>query len=257
MVLGHAGTDFPALIIKARPREHTTVSRLRLPAFHDIARLVGRDADETEANLYNYYANPNRAFFNYHRARALCRYAFGRMLPLQQILEGCRRERTEQGRHCNSEVLKLLWGMSAGRVVQTYELAPRFLTIRKDLNIRVALPFYFVEGRRAYAFWLQPRKSYALNTKELALLASMVKLAVLVDDFQDVGFELCDMRAPAEGEDRQPTTYHLESFEILSETETRDRLQLLAIAYDRLVARGVQRSQRTPKHPPSPAPGLF
>jgi hypothetical protein len=141
--------------------------------------------------------------------------------------------------------------------VQTYEIAPRFLAIRKDLNIRVALPFYFVEDGKASAFWLQPRKEYALNVGQLALLASMVKLAILVDDFRDVGLEVCDMSAPARGKDRKPSIYTLDSFKILSEGETRDKLQLLAIAYDRVVARGVQRSERTPKRPPASGPSLF
>jgi hypothetical protein len=233
------------------------MSKLRTPAFHDIARLIGRDADETEAKLYEHYANPYGAFFNYRCARTLCRYAFGRMLPLQQILDGCRRERTAQGKSCNSEVIQLLWDMTAHRSVQTYELAPRFLTIRKDLNIRVSLPFYFVEDGKANTFWLQPRKFYALSVGELALLASMVKLTFLVDDFRDLGFEVCDMSAPAAGKDRQPNTYHLESFRVLSESETRDKLQLFAIAFDRLVARGVERSQRTPRQQPPAGPDLF
>jgi hypothetical protein len=233
------------------------MSKLRPPAFHDIARLIGRDADETEAKLYEYYANPYGAFFNYRCARAFCRFAFGRMLTLDQILEACRRERTEQGKSCNAEVISLLWNMSAHRSVRTYELAPKFLTIRKDLNIRVAPPFYFVEGDKAYVFWLQPRKTYALNLAELGLLASMVKVTFLRDDFREVGFEVCDMSAPALGKARQPNTYHLESFNILSEAETREKLQLFAIAYDRLVARGVERSPRTPKHPPASGPDLF
>lgn len=230
---------------------------LRLPAFHDCARLIGRDADETEAKLYDYYVNPYSAFFNYRCARSLARYAFGRMLPLQQILDGCKRERTAVGRGCNEEVIKLLWEMSKGRSVQTYPFAPRLLHIRKDLSIRIALPFYFVENGLAAAFWLQPRKGYSPNVGELALLASMVKLTVLVDDFKDLDFEVCDMSAPAANSERKPTIYRLDSFRLLSEAETREKLQLLAIARDRLVARGVQRSQRTPKQAPPAGPDLF
>ncbi|TAK87234.1 MAG: hypothetical protein EPO20_05370 [Betaproteobacteria bacterium] len=232
------------------------MNKLRPPAFHDIARIIGRDVDETEARLYSYYTNPFGAFFSYHRAQALCRFAFGRMLPLRQVLEGCGRERTQQGKNCNSEVLRLLWERSAHRSVRTYELAPKFLTIRKDLNIRVAPPFYFVEGDNAYVFWLQPRKEYAFNVGQLGLLASMVKVTFLVDDFRDVGFELCDMSAPL-GKERDPNTYHLESFNILSEAGIREKLQLFALAYDRCVARGVERSKRTPKQQPPAGPDLF
>jgi hypothetical protein len=179
------------------------------------------------------------------------------MLPLQQILDTCRRERTEQGRKCNEEVIKLLWEVAEGRSIRTYDLPPKFLAIRKDLMIRVALPFYFVESGKASAFWLQPRKFYALSVGELGLLASMVRLAVLVDDFRDLDFEVCDMCAPAAGRDREPTTYRLDSFNVLSESATTEKLQLLVTAYDRLVARGVQRSQRTPKRSPVAGPDLF
>jgi hypothetical protein len=233
------------------------MSKLRLPAFYDIARLIGRDADETEARLYNYYVNPDAAFFNYRYARTSCRFAFGRMLSLEQILGGCKREKTEQGRTCNSEVLRLLWGMTHGRRVHTYELAAKYLTIRKDLHIRVAPPFYFVEDGKASIFWFQPRKSYALSLGDFALLASIIKLTYLVDDFSDVGLEICDLSSPAKNKGRMPTTYTLDSFRILTEGETRERLRLLVIAYDRLVARGVQRTQRTPKHPPTAGPDLF
>ena len=231
------------------------MSRLRLPAFHDIARIIGRDEAETEAKLFNHLTNPDSAPFNYRCARTLSHFAFARLLPLQQILDGCKRERTQQGKRSNETVLRILW--EKGRSVRTFELAPRFLDIRKDLRIRVALPFYFVENGKACAFWLQPRKAYAFDLGQLALLASMVKTAVLRDDFRDVDFEMHDMSAPAKGKEREHTVYHLDSFSILSEAETREKLQLLAVAYDRLVARGVQRSQRTPKHPPIPGSDLF
>jgi hypothetical protein len=78
-----------------------------------------------------------------------------------------------------------------------------------------------------------------------------------VDDFRDVDFEVCDMSAPAKGQDRKPTIYHLDSFDILSEAETAEKLQLIAVAYDRVVARGVQRSQRTPKQAPAAGTDLF
>ncbi len=110
----------------------------------------------------------------------LSHFAFARLLPLQQILDACKRERTQQGWRSNETVLRLLW--EQGRSVQTFELGPKYLDIRKDLRIRVALPFYFVENGKACAFWLQPRKTYALDVGQLALLASMVKMAVLRDD---------------------------------------------------------------------------
>src|ERR1051326_3669608 len=122
------------------------MSKLRLPAFHDVARVIGRDEAETEARLYEYYANPYGAPFNYRRARALSPFAFARAAPLEQILVGCNQERTKQGQESNKTVLRMLWEMVEGRSVRTYSFAPKFLTIRRDLAIRVSLPFYFIEN---------------------------------------------------------------------------------------------------------------
>lgn len=230
---------------------------LKPPAFHDIARIIGRDIDETEARLYEYYTNTDKAFFNYRRALKLSRFVFGREVGLSQILESCKAEKTEQGRKSNSDVLRLLWGASDSRSVRTYELAPKFLAIRKDLRIRVAPPFYFVEGDKAYVFWLQPRKNYALDHAALGFLASMIKATFLVDDFHDVGLEVCDMSSPSPKQDREITSYHLESFNIMSEGEATHKLQLFALAYDRLVARGVERSKRAQRSQQLPGPDLF
>lgn len=233
------------------------MTMLRPPAFHDIARIIGRDVIETEARLEQYYTDAFSAPFNYQRAVRLSRFALSRGVPLHSLLEGCNAEPTDQGKQSNAEVLSLLWHLSANRTVRTFELAPKPLAIRSDLRISVAPPFYFVEREQAYVYWLQPRKSYALDGDALALLASIVKSTFLVDDFRNVGFEVCDMSAPDPKLPREPRVFHLESFNIMSEEETQVKLQFFASAYDRLVARGIQRKKRPESRAPASATGLF
>jgi hypothetical protein len=233
------------------------MSKLRVPALPDFLRVIGRDAHETEAKLYYYYANQQAASFNYVRASSLSRFAFEHNVALDQILDACEQEKTKQGKKSNADVLRLLWDSAAGRSVRTYKMGPKYLAIRRDLKIRVAPAFYFVEDGKANEFWLQPRKTYALDHFALALLASIVKATFLVDDFESVGFEVCDMSAPTPRDERKLTTYSLNSFRIMDEQELAEKFQFFASAYDRLVARGVKHSERITRRPPPAEPDLF
>lgn len=232
------------------------MKRLKIPAAQDVVRLIGPDDAETERRLHGFLTDPSGGFFSYRPAHTLCRYAFGHALPLGRILDGCHRVRNKQGRTSNSEVLRLLWNLSEKRSVTTHELKPKKLDLRKDLSIKVAPPFYFVENGKAYVFWLQPRKGHAHSLAELGLLASIVKVTYLVDDWEDVGFEVCDLSAPILGGKRDPRTYHLESFSLHSETEVHEALQRFARAYLSLKAKGIETKKRSTKRP-DVGPGLF
>ncbi len=226
------------------------MKKLRVPAAQDIVRIIGSSDAETEQRLYAYYTDPSGGYFSYRPAHTLCRFAFGRTLPLEQILAGCHRVRNKQGLRSNVEVLSLLWNLSKERSVRTYELRPQKLHLRRDLSIRVSPPFLFVENDKGSLFWLQPRKGHAHSLSELGLLAAIVRATYLVGDLRDVGFEVCDLSAPL-GKLRNPRTYTLESLRVPSEPEVQENLQCFARAYDNLTARGVEAKKRKPKQPPA------
>jgi hypothetical protein len=127
--------------------------------------------------------------------------------------------------------------------------------LRKDLSIRVAPPFAFVENGRPSVFWFQPRKGHALSFSEIALLASIMKATYLVDDYEGVGFEICDLSAP-DGKRREPRIYTLSDFDLLPEAEVAERLQRFARAFDELKAEGIEQKRRKPKRPDA-GPDLF
>lgn len=233
------------------------MKKLTVPGAQDIVRIIGSNDLETERNLFSFYTDPSGGFFSYRLSHGLCRHAYGRTLPLQQILAGCERLHNKQGRNCNKEILRLVWDLAAGRPIYTSELPTKTLVLRKDLSIRVAPAFYYVESRRASAFYLQPRKDrkYALSLAQMGLLASIMKATYLVDDFEGVGFEICDLSAPP-GQDRQPRIFTLKDFNLLSEAEVNELLQRFARAYDTLKARGIEQKKRPPKRPPA-GPDLF
>jgi hypothetical protein len=233
------------------------VTTLPLPAAQDVVRVIRPTVDETEEALHAYYTDSARGIFNYIRAQGLCRFAFSHALPLQQILDGCDAEHTPVGRASNAEVLRLVWEYAASRSITTYLIKAGYFSIRKDMSIRVAPPFYFVEDGKPYAFWLQPRKHYALSFAQLGLLASMVKHTILRDDYEALGLEVCDLSVlGALSSKREVRGYHLETLNIISGEVIHEAMQRFARAYDRLVARGVQRYKRPSKRPTA-GPDLF
>lgn len=229
------------------------MKRLTVPAAQDIVRIVGPSDPTTEQNLLSFYTDPSGGYFSYRIAHGLCRHAFGHTLPLAQILAGCIRLRNKQSLTSNTEVLRLLWDLSDKRSVFTYELPVKRLTLRKDLSIKVSPPFAFVEDGKPSVFWFQPRKTHALSFSEMSFLASILKATYLVDDYEGVGFEICDLSAPL-GKKREPRAYTLSDFDLLPEAEVHERLQRFARAYDALRARGVEQEKRPPRRPDT---GLF
>ena len=224
---------------------------LTVPAAQDIVRIIGPTDLETEQNLLSYYTDPSGGFFSYRAAHGLSRFAFSHTLPLAQILAGCEGMRNKQGVVCNSEVLSLIWELAKKRsVISSYELPIKRLPLRRDLSVKVAPPFAFVEHDKASVFWLQPRKWHALSVGEMAFLASILKATYLVDDYEGVGFEICDLSAIASlSGKRVPRTYTLDDFDLLPEAEVQERLQRFARAFDALSARGVEQKKRPGKRP--------
>jgi hypothetical protein len=231
------------------------MSKLTVPAAQDIVRLVGPTDLATKQNLFSFFTDPSAGFFSYRVAHGLCRHAFAHTVPLEQILAGCDRIRHPQGVSSNVEVLRLLWAVTQKRSVTTFELPVKRLMLRKDLSIRVAPPFAFVENGRPSVFWFQPRKGHALSFSEIAFLASILKATYLVDDYEGVGFEICDLSAP-DGKNRDPRVYTLTDFDLLPEAEVLERLQRFARAFDLLRAEGIEPRKRKPKEKPT-EPDIF
>lgn len=231
------------------------MNRLTVPAAQDIVRIIGPTDLATKQNLHSFYVDPSGGFFSYRVAQTLCRHAFGHTVPIEQILAGVTRVRNKQGFMSNVEVLNLLWDLSKGRRVLTQELPVKRLSLRNDLSMRVAPPFLFVENNRPSVFWFQPRKTHCLSFAETAFLASLIKATYLIDDYEGVGFEICDLGAP-DGKKREPRIYTLNDFDLLPEGEVQERLQRFARAYDALKAEGITQKKRKPADKPKD-PDLF
>jgi len=231
------------------------MKRLNIPPIQDISRIVGATDKETLAALIKYYS-ADAGSFNYSLSQKISRFVFARETTLDMAYQACARERTEAGRNQNQEVLKLVWDAGSERRIRSYEVAPKVFSIRQDLQIKVSPSFYFVENNRANVFWLQPRRHFALNNTQLGLLASILRMTFLIDDFQDVGLELLDLSVTEGNKERQMRTLPLDSFPLLQLSEVEVLLQRFARAYDTVTVMGIQRKKRKPRRPQA-GPDLF
>ena len=231
------------------------MKHLQIPPAQDIARIVCPTLPETERRLTEYYM-ASTGVFNYSLAQNLSPIVFAHSVPLDQALKACEQQRTDIGAKQNAEVLRLIWDAGESRTVRAYDLRPKVFRIRKDIEIKVAPPFYFVEHDQAHVFWLQPRKTHALSDLQLGLLASIIRHTFLVDDFENVGFEVLDLSVFPGTKYRAARTFRLDSLVLVSDSEVHTLLQQFATAFDRVRARGVEHRKRPPKRPPE-KPDLF
>jgi hypothetical protein len=226
-------------------------SSLRIPPIQDIARLLRPSHADTVVALRDYY--DGSGIFNYKIAQKIARHILSHAIPLKDGLKACEAHWHAGARVQNGQVICALWEAGNNRIISPYEVAPKIIGIRRDLQIRVAPTFGFVERGSASLFWLQPRRRFALSLNQLGFLASVIRRTYLVDDFAEVGLEVFDLSVPEGQADRVPTRYSLADLPALPNAEVQDCLIRFVLAYEALVQSGVTRKVRKPaKRDPRP-----
>lgn len=228
---------------------------LPLPPIQDVARIVRDSEPEIVERLIDYYSRAG--FFNYGTAYRLAPHILSHKIPLAAGLQECETDWSVAGRTQNAEVLRHVWHQGEGRKIVCYPLSSREFPIRSDLSIRVNPVCFFVEDKQAKIYCLQPRRGFSLNTQQLALYVSIVKMRFLVDDFERAGIELLDLSVPAGSKDRAPRILHLSDLPILSDSAVEAALQRFASAYDRVRELGIKKATRPSKPKDAPESGLF
>jgi hypothetical protein len=225
------------------------VNHLPIPAAQDIVRIVASSADETERRLTEYYTEAGAAF-NYSLSQRLSSIVYSHSMPLAHALSACQLEPTRQGAKQNAKVIELIWDAGNDRTIIPYKLQAKTFRIRRDLGIRVAPPFYFVENGSPQVFWLQPRKTHSPSGTQFGLLAAIIRSTFLVDDFAELGLEILDLSSFTGTKFRQTRILRIEDLVLPSPNDVQAAMQLFANAYDRVKSKGVEKKRRTSKRPP-------
>ncbi|MBP0492780.1 hypothetical protein [Roseomonas indoligenes] len=174
--------------------------------------------------------------WNYQKSRDLAPYAFERKVPLTALRAACLSIPTETGRSANWEVVQMVRAASAGREVRCHATPDGLFRVRRDLAIRVAANFYFVEGERTKILWLQPRRGYALNEAQLGMFGALARMALLVEHFETAELEILDLSAPEPKAARVSRILHLSDLPAVSDDDVEAAIQRVVSAYDAIVA---------------------
>ena len=96
-----------------------------------------------------------------------------------------------------------------------------------------------------HVFWLQPWKVFNLTEEQLGILASVIRQAFVVDDFEGAQFHLLDTSADGEDGQRTPQVFGFDDLPILAE-------DALKAAFDRFAVPTTPSWRRASRSPGVP-----
>lgn len=228
---------------------------LSVPPIHDVVRLVASPEGSTVASLRDYYNGGGS--FNYVPVRKLARALVSGKLTKNAAMLSCLSKGSPSGRKQNAEVAELVWEWSRKHDFRCFDIKPRPYKIRADLEIPVKLDFYFVQGGKVYFFWLQPRKTYALNTQQFGILATVIRQLFAIDDFEGAKLQILDLSAPDGSDVRSTQVHSFDSLPMLTDEKLEQYLGDFAKAYDLLTDEGFEPKKRQYKKPQDDQGQLF
>lgn len=232
------------------------MNKLPIPPVPDLARLAGQTRDEVISSLLIYYET-NSVPWNYLSGTRIIKVSYKGLHDINQLLAGCSREKTKQGRISNAEIVRLAAQIAFDRKTQVFDLPRRKFAFGRDLFAGYRIPFFFVEDGVVKLYYLQPRKSFHLTYDQLCMVATIHKQYLLDTEFfgQRADVEYVDLSADPGGKIRQVSRYALDSLELWSAKRLADRLTLIAEAIEYVRSSGILKpSTRRVRRPDSEMP---
>lgn len=223
-----------------------------LPASHDLVRLDrSTEAETVEAVLS--HLRRSRPPWNYELARKMAPAALAGELPLSALEKACKSARTtEIGRKANFEVLEAIRTHGIGRSIQCYRMADGYLKATKDVTIKIAADFYYVEDGIPKVLWLQPRRSYSLNQPQLGTFCTLLRMTLLRGDFADADVEILDLSA-SPGTTRAPRVMSVRELPYVSQEQADLAVARVVNAYEAIKKMELVWDGRKPPKKPRPS----
>lgn len=209
------------------------MTKLPVPPVPELARAEGSTRDEMISYWLSYY-DANSTPWNYLSSTRAVKQGYKGLHRLSALVAACAREKTKQGRSSNEEVVKLAAPVAFGRSTQVFDLPRRQFAFGRDLYSGYRVPFFFVEDGTVKLFYLQPRKGYALNREQIAMVATIHKTFLLDNEFYGTksDVEYIDVSADPITGVRIVKHFSLDSIELWSPSRLQDRLTLIAESLD-------------------------
>jgi hypothetical protein len=190
---------------------------LPIPAVPDLARANGQTLNELIDWLRHYYETSGP--FNYRSATRSVKCGYKGLHDLQQLVAGCAKEKTTQGRQSNEEVVRLAAPISFGRKTQVFDLPRRQFQFGRNLFAGYRIPFFFVENGVVKLYYLQPRKGGNLTFVQLSMVATIHEKYLLDMEFfgQRTDVEYVDVSVNPVTDERKVHRYSLADLDLWPE----------------------------------------
>lgn len=231
------------------------MSYSRLPSLPHVAKSIRPTVEGTVKQLHRLDAGTPP--FSYDLSWRLAFPLYSGAVSLEAALEACRRIRVPLGARCNAEVVEILWRDAQRASYFCHPLKDRLFPIRRDLVIPVRPRFYFVKDGAVHLFWLQPWKTFDLTEEQLGLLASVIRQAFAVDDFEGARLYLLDTSADEEDGQRSPQVFGFDELPMLGDDALKAAFDRFAAAYDAFSAERKPKPERKRPEGDAGQPRLF
>lgn len=218
---------------------------LPIPPVPELARAEGINRDEMISYWIRYYEAVNVPW-NYLTSTRAVKQGYKGLHNLDALISACSREKTKQGCSSNQEVIKLVGPLSFGRSTQVFDLPRRQFPFGRNLLSGYRVPFFFVENGTVKLFYLQPRKTFALNRDQLGMVATIHKTFLLDTEFYGAkaDVEYVDVSADPLTNVRALRHYSLESLELWPTSRLQDRLSLISETLEYVRNSGIVRPRK-------------
>ncbi|MDO9440920.1 MAG: hypothetical protein Q7T73_08520 [Beijerinckiaceae bacterium] len=209
------------------------MKKLPTPNLPDLARLWGESRDELITSLIAYYSQ-DPVPWNYTNGVLGVKYAYKGLSSLEMLLAVCEKEKIQQARKSNSEIISLAAPLAFGRKIQVFDLPHKKFAFGKDYLSTYRVPFFFVENGIIKLYFFQTRKTSQLNDGQHAMIATILKKNLLDQEFfgMETDIEYVDVGAMAGQQSRKLTVRSLADFTLWSDDRLEHRLAMIAGALD-------------------------
>lgn len=216
------------------------ITRFGLP---HIAKALRPTVAETERALHRLDAGVPQV--NYDLCWRLAHPLYSGVIPFSAALAAAGRITNPVNRRSNEEVIQVLWSDSQRISYHCHPLRPRPFGIRFDLDIIVKPRMYIVENGQAKIFWLQPWKFFELSEEQMGVLATVIRHAFAIDEFEHADLYLLDTSADKYSRARRPRVFGFADLPLLTDAQLKSAFDRFALAYD-----AYQQNRRPPPKPP-------
>ncbi len=198
--------------------------------------------------LLNYY-DSSSAPFNYVTGTRVIKQAYKGMNNIQQLIEGCKKEKTQIGLKSNTDIVSLAAPIAFGRTLQVFDLPKMKFPFGRDLHSSFRVPFFFVENKIVKIYFLQPRKSFNLTYDEICMIGTIHKKYLLDTYFfgQNSNIEYIDLCSVGDDNTRAVQKFSLSDLSLWSDKQLLDKLSLISEALEYLKSTNLVSPKKRPE----------